>query len=132
MTKQIVFVHEAASVRDGLARIQLAVHGTGNVDTHRMLAAAAYRVAAQLEQYAGAEGFSYSVSASKARLGVVEFSYVLGASTLDGQVAEELAIEACADCGYWPADALVEMGEIDPGADDDAPDGPWHGTPAQG
>ena len=99
---------------DGCGEVATAAHGI-ILDTHdcggtwkrapaqapRMLAAAAYRVAARLETFAGAEGFDYSVSAAKARIGVVEISYVLGGMDGDGMdddLVAEIAIDACGEC----------------------------------
>ncbi len=123
-----VFVKEASVIRTGVARIALDFHGTRTADTKRLIAAACYRVAAKLEDIAAAEGFAYQVDASKVRIGVVSLHYVLGGMDGDGmsdEVAGELAIDACGENGLYPIDALVEMGEVDPTADDsDCGDGP--------
>lgn len=104
----IIFAHIAGVIRDGLARVHLQVHEPTPGSRH-LLTAAAYRVAASLETIAAEGNVTISVSASKAALGIVEFTF---GSDMCRDVAEEIAIDVCGGNGFWPADVLVEMGEI--------------------
>ena len=115
----IIFVKNACVVRDGFTRLELDIHGTAD-NRARTLAAAVYRVAARLEEFAAAEGFAYSVSVCKARLGILEISYVYGSMDGDGMdddLAQELILNACGENDLFPIDMLVEGGQINPSAD---------------
>jgi hypothetical protein len=69
----------------------------------RELTAQSYALAARLEQIAARSGEAISVDVSNARVGVVRIELPSDISD-DGGI--ELAIEACADCGIGPGEAL--------------------------
>jgi len=109
MSAPIIFAHVAGVVRDGLARVHLMVHEP-TASSPRLLTAAAYKVAATLEEIAS-EGYAHiDISASDARRGIIEFTFP---SDMSNDVAMEIAIDACGTNGFWPADMLVEMGIIE-------------------
>jgi hypothetical protein len=112
MSTPITFVKFASFVRSGLARVELATTAAPSA-APRVLAAAAYQVASQLETIAGDNGFAFSVSASKARLGIIEIAYAIAGGSGDGMddsTAEEILIDACGSLELYPADMLVESG----------------------
>lgn len=122
--KSIICVNDAGSIRTpGFGRVELAIASTVDPNfesengSSRELRAAVYTVAARLEQMGADEGLEFSVSVAQAQLGVIDVDFRRDAVAAD--IIDEMLIEACADCGFLPIDALVESGAINPSDRDD-------------
>jgi hypothetical protein len=121
MKTPLITVKSAGPARPlGFGRIELHVARVAGADfldqnrESRALASAAYKVAAQLEESAGFNGFDCEVDATQAAQGIIKVDF--RHDRLDEDVIGDILIEACGDCGLQPIDALVEIGAIDPTA----------------
>jgi hypothetical protein len=112
--KTPIVVNDAAPTKPlGFGRIELAVADgapapadyVAQNQAKRDLTAAAYCVAARLEQIGAGDGLEFDVSTARAKAGIIDIDF--RPDGLDIDIISEILIEACADCGFFPADAEV-------------------------
>jgi hypothetical protein len=104
----LITVKTASASRPlGFGRIELDIARVAGADfleqnrENRALASAAYKLAAQLEESAGFNGFDCEVDATQAAQGIVKVDF--RHDRLDDDVITDILIEACGDCGFAPA-----------------------------
>jgi hypothetical protein len=113
--KTTIVVINAVPNKPGFGRIELAISRNTPAPTDyleqnqqkRDLTAAAYCVAARLEQIGAGDGLEFDVSVADAKRGIIDVDFRPDAHTIDSDVITEILIEACGDCGFLPADAEV-------------------------
>ena len=122
MSTPIIFVELASHIakRPGFGTIELCAHGAPehpeeSLRARRMLARATLLVAAELEGIAGAELLECDVSVPSPSRGIINVDFRSDGFGCDA--IDEMLMEACGNCGFWPLDMLASNGDIDPTAE---------------